>query len=252
VASYLERVRGDEIDFEIRREMIRAILFDYNGVIVNDEPLHLKAYRDLLQSEGIALTDDDYYSCLGMDDLTFTRAAFERAGREATDDEARALIERKTERYAESIKDELPLSPGVVTFVKACARRWPLAIVSMARRVEIEPVLERAGLAQSFAALVTAEDVRACKPDPAGYLRGLELLNEKMRGASQPPIAANECLVIEDAPAGVESARAAGMRALGVTNTVAEARLRAAGADVVTHSLADWTPDAVYHVFSER
>jgi beta-phosphoglucomutase len=232
--------------------MIRAILFDYNGVIVNDEPLHLKAYRELLQVEGIALTDDDYYSCLGMDDLTFTRAAFKRAGKETNDEQARALIERKTEKYVESIKDDLPLTPGVVTFVKACARQWQLAIVSMARRVEIEPVLERVGLAQSFAALVTAEDVRACKPDPAGYLRGLELLNERQRAVNQSPIAPVECLVIEDAPAGVESARAAGMRTLGVTNTVAEERLRAAGADVVTHSLADWTPDAVYHVFDKR
>ncbi|MDT7605008.1 MAG: beta-phosphoglucomutase [Acidobacteriota bacterium] len=232
--------------------MIRAILFDYNGVIINDEPLHLEAYREVLQTEGVGLTDSEYYDCLGMDDVTFARAAFSRVGREASDDALHALIERKTGRYVELIKDELPLCPGVVTFVKACARQWQLAIVSMARRVEIEPVLERASLAQSFVALVTAEDVRACKPDPAGYLRGLELLNEKSGAASQSPLAASECLVIEDSPAGIKSARAAGMRTLGVTNTVAESRLRAAGADVVTHSLADWTPDAVYHVFSKR
>lgn len=232
--------------------MIRAILFDYNGVIVNDEPLHLKAYRALFEAEGIPLTDADYYACLGMDDLTFSRAAYKRAGKDATDEQLRALIERKTESYVELIKDDLPLCPGVVTFVKACARRWQLAIVSMARRVEIEPVLERAGLSNSFAALVTAEDVRACKPDPAGYLRGLELLNEGQRGASQSLIAAAECLVIEDAPAGIKSALAAGMRSLGVTNTVAESALRDAGADVVTASLADWTPDAVYHVFDRR
>jgi HAD superfamily hydrolase (TIGR01509 family) len=233
-------------------EMIRAILFDYNGVIVNDEPLHLSAYRELFEAEGVALTDADYYSCLGMDDLTFTRTAFTRAGREATDAQARALIERKTEKYVELIKDELPLCAGIITFVKACARRWQLAIVSMARRVEIEPVLERAGLSNSFVALVTAEDVRACKPDPAGYLRGLELFNERERDAQQSSIAPAECLVIEDAPAGIRSARAAGMRSLGVTNTVAESALREAGADVVTHSLADWTPDAVHHVFDKR
>ena len=232
--------------------MLRAILFDYNGVIVNDEPLHLKAYRELFEAQGIPLTDADYYACLGMDDLTFSRANFARVGKEATDDYLRALIERKTERYVESIKDELPLCDGVVTFVKACARQWRLAIVSMARRVEIEPVLARAGLSNSFDALVTAEDVRACKPDPAGYLRGLELLNERQRAAQQSPIEARECLVVEDAPAGIKSARAAGMRTLGVTNTVAEAALREAGADVVTRSLADWTPDAVYHVFSKR
>jgi HAD superfamily hydrolase (TIGR01509 family) len=232
--------------------MIRAILFDFNGVIIDDEPLHLKAYQEVLQAESVGLTEADYYSCLGMDDVTFTRAAFQRSGRETTDEEIHAIIERKTAKYVELIKDDLPLCPGIVTFVKSCARQWRLAIVSMARRVEIEPVLERAGLAQSFAALVTAEDVRACKPDPAGYLRALELLNEHLRAGGQQTLAADECLVIEDSPAGVESARAAGMRTLGVANTVTESQLRGAGADVVTRSLFDWTPDAVYHVFSKR
>jgi beta-phosphoglucomutase len=232
--------------------MIRAILFDFNGVIIDDEPLHLKAYRELFQAEGFTISDADYYACLGMDDLTFAHAAFTRAGKDATDEHLRALIERKTEKHRELIKDELPLLPGVVTFVKACARRWRLALVSMARRVEIEHVLTRARLTDSFAAIVSAEDVKACKPDPSCNLRALELLNERQRGANQPPLAVSECLVVEDSPAGIESARGAGMHTLGVTNTVAEAALRAAGADVVTHSLADWTPDAVYHVFGKR
>jgi HAD superfamily hydrolase (TIGR01509 family) len=150
------------------------------------------------------------------------------------------------------IKDELPLFPGVVTFVKSCARQWPTGLVSMARRTEIDHVLERAGLAKFFTAIVSAEDVSACKPDPACCLRALELLNEHLRATSQPTLAAAECLVVEDSPAGIEAARAAGMRTLGVTNTVAESQLRNAGADVVTHNLFDWTPDAVYHVFSKR
>jgi beta-phosphoglucomutase len=232
--------------------MIRAILFDFNGVIINDEPLQLKAYQEVLQPEGIALTEVEYYECLGMDDVAFVRAAFARVGREPTDEQLRAAIESKTAKHRELIKDELPLFSGVVTFIKASARRWQLAVVSMARRVEIDHVLERAGLVNSFAAIVSAEDVQACKPDPACNLRALELLNEKQRGANQSPLVAGECLVIEDSPPGVESARAAGMHTLGVTNTVAEAALRAAGAEVVTHSLADWTPDAVHHVFDKR
>ncbi|MFL6228482.1 MAG: HAD family hydrolase [Pyrinomonadaceae bacterium] len=232
--------------------MIRAILFDFNGVVIDDEPLQQKAYQQVLQPEGIALTEGEYFDCLGMDDVAFVRAAFARAGREVEDEQLRRVIEGKTEQHRELIKDELPLFPGVVTFIKACARQWPLAIASMARRVEIDHVLERAGLSQVFAAIVSAEDVQACKPDPACCLRALELLNEKARGANTSSLAAAECLVIEDSPPGVEAARAAGMRSLGVTNTVAEERLRAAGADVVTHSLADWTPDAVYHVFGKR
>ncbi|HEX8160727.1 MAG TPA: HAD family phosphatase [Pyrinomonadaceae bacterium] len=232
--------------------MIRAILFDFNGVIIDDEPLQLKAYQELMRAEGVPLSEADYYDCLGMDDATFIRAAFKRAGREAGDEQLQALMERKTEKHRELIEGELPLFPGVVTFVKAAARVWQLGVVSMARRVEIDHVLGRAGLKQAFAAVVSAEDVSACKPDPACNLRALELLNERRRGAGQPPLSAADCLVIEDSPPGVQSARAAGMRTLGVTNTVAGEKLRAAGADVVTASLADWTPDAVYHVFGKR
>jgi beta-phosphoglucomutase len=232
--------------------MIRAILFDFNGVIIDDEPLQLKAYQELLRSEGVALSEGDYYDCLGMDDATFVRAAFARAGREVGDEQLRTLVDRKTEKHRELIEGELPLFPGVVTFVKAAARVWQLGVVSMARRVEIDHVLGRAGLAEAFAAIVSAEDVSACKPDPACNLRALELLNERRRASGQPPLAAADCLVIEDSPPGVSSARAAGMRTLGVTNTVAEDRLRAAGADVVTASLFDWTPDAVHHVFGKR
>ena len=233
--------------------MIRAILFDFNGVIIDDEPLHLTAYRQALDAEGVALTDADYHECLGMDDQTFTRAAFERAGLTPTGEQVQAVIRRESELHRELIKDELPLFPGVVTFIKAAARVWPLAVVSMAARDQIEYVLERAKLADHFAAVVSAEDVPpgACKPDPACYLRALERLNRDRRGGHRPP-SASSCLVIEDSPPGIRSGKSAGMRTLGVTNTVTDAALRAAGADVVTASLSDWTPDAVYHVFGER
>ena len=237
--------------------MIKAILFDFNGVIIDDEPLQLKAAQAALGAEDITLTEEDYYASLGMDDVTFFRAAFARAGREG---EADALLERVmgewTKMHRELIGDELPLFPGVVTFVKALARRYPLAVVSMARRESIAYVLERAGLEKCFAVVVSAEDVSACKPDPACVNRALEKLNEARRsgggggGAGEgAPLAPADCLVIEDAPPGIQAARAAGMRTLGVTNTVTEAALRAAGADVVTHSLAEWTDDAVRHVF---
>lgn len=233
--------------------MIRAILFDFNGVIIDDEPLHLEAYRKALDEGGVALAEADYYECLGMDDVTFTRAAFERAGLTPTDEQVQAVIRREWELHREMIKDELPLCPGVVTFVKAASRVWPLAVVSMATRDEIDHVLERANLAGHFSTVVSAEDVPAgaCKPNPACYLRALEQLNRDRRGGHRPP-SASSCLVIEDSPPGIRAGKAAGMRTLGVTNTVSDEALRAAGADVVTARLSDWTPDAVYHVFGER
>jgi HAD superfamily hydrolase (TIGR01509 family) len=230
--------------------MIRAIFFDFNGVVIDDERLQLEAYREALGAEEITLTDEDYFGCLGMDDKTFTRAAFERAGREFSDEAMSAIIERKTELHRELIKDDLPLFHGVVTFIRNTSRRYALGLVSMARRVEINHVLERAGLESAFVVTVSAEDVNVCKPDPACYLLALERLNEKRRASNEAPVSAGECLVIEDSPPGIQSGRAAGMRTLGVTNTVTEEQLRAASADVVTANLYDWNADAVHHVFS--
>ena len=119
----------------------------------------------------------------------------------------------------------------------------------MARRPEIDYVLERAALASLFSVIVSAEDSSAYKPDPFCYNCALAKLNAKRGEAHVMPLRADECLVIEDSPPGVQSARAAGMRTLGVTNTVTDRALREAGADSVTRTLADWTPDAVHHVF---
>ncbi|HEY6186430.1 MAG TPA: HAD family phosphatase [Pyrinomonadaceae bacterium] len=231
--------------------MIQAILFDFNGVIIDDEPLQLQAYREALAAHDIKITDEDYYSLLGADDAAFVRAIFERAGKSLSEETFGAVIEHKSELHRAAISEELPLFPGVVTFIKAAARHHLLGVVSMARRVEIDHVLERAHLDGQFAVVVSTEDVRACKPDPCCYERAFELLNEKRRAARELPLLPKECLVIEDSPPGIQSGRAAGMRTLGVTNTVTEEKLRAAGADVVTASLADWTVDAVHHVFSE-
>jgi phosphoglycolate phosphatase/beta-phosphoglucomutase len=229
--------------------MIQAVFFDFNGVIVDDEPLQMRAFGEVLGEEGIEQTEADYLASLGMDNVTFVRAAFERAGREASEEELRRVLEREAALYRTLVEGELPLFPGVVTFVKALARRYPLGVVSMATRDGIDYWLGRAGLAGRFQTIVSAEDVTVCKPDPFCYHRALELLNAR-RGESQVmPVAPEECLVIEDAPPGIRSARAAGMRTLGVTNTVPEQALRDAGADVVTRSLADWTPDAVHHLF---
>jgi len=230
--------------------MIHAIFFDFNGVIINDEPLHLKAYQETLAAEGITLSEAEYMTMLGMDDVTFVRTAFGRAGKTLKDDDRHRIIAREYELHRKLIEEELPLAPGVVTFIRAAARHYQLGLVSMSSRYGIDYVFERTRLGSAFTVVVSAEDVPGThKPDPTCYKRALELLNEKRRDERHLPLLPNECLVIEDAPPGIESGRAAGMRTLGVTNTVPEEALREAGADVVTHSLADWTVDAVHHVF---
>ena len=229
--------------------MIQAILFDFNGVIIDDEPLHQTAYRQVLATEGITLTEEGYMTMLGMDDVTFVRTAFERAGKQWNDDIVADVMARESGLHRQMIEDELPLFPGAVTFIKATARRYQLGIVSMATRDAIDYALKRAKLDHAFHVIVSAEDVQVCKPDPSCYIRGFDLLNERRRRDRQLPLLPGECLVIEDSPPGIQSGRGAGMRTLGVTNTVSEEALRSVGADVVTRSLADWTVDAVHHVF---
>jgi beta-phosphoglucomutase len=229
--------------------MIHAILFDFNGVIINDEPLQLTAYQDALQGQGIRLTEEQYYSALGMDDRAFVRDAFAREKKKLNEQTTQSVIERKSEVHRKLIEDELPLFPGVVTFLKAAFRHFSLGLVSMARYKEIDYVLARSRLGALFAVVVSAEEVSAHKPDPECYQRALAKLNEKRHSARWLPLLPSECLVIEDAPPGIESGRAAGMRTMGITNTVSGTELRAAGAEVVTASLADWNVDAVHLVF---
>lgn len=229
--------------------MIQAILFDFNGVIINDERIHLKAYREVLSDNGIPLTDEDYFASLGMDDVAFVRAAYARAGQTVNDEKMRELIECEHARHRELISNDLPVQSGVIAFIKECARHYHLGIVSMAESSEIEHVLKLAGAADQFSIIVSAEPGLKHKPAPDCYLRARELLNEQHRAERKLPLLAKECVVVEDAPPGIEAARAAGMHTIGVTTTVSEADLRTAGADVVTANLSDWNADAVRHLF---
>lgn len=230
--------------------MIQAIFFDFNGVIIDDESIHMKAHADVLREHEIALTQEMYFSALGMDDETFVRTMFDRAGKTLADDVLGPMLQRKTQLHRKMIEDELPLFLGVVTFLKATARHFSLGLVSMASDRDVEYVLDRAKIGNLFSVIVTAGNVSVCKPAPDCYHFGLEKLNEKRNSERLPPILPSECLAIEDSPPGIQSAKAAGMRTLGITNTVGEADLRSAGADVVTRSLADWTVDAVNLVYS--
>jgi len=229
--------------------MIKSIFFDFNGVIIDDETIQMNAYKEVLKQHGIDLTEEWYFSALGMDDRTFVKAMFERAKKQMSDGVLQSVLGAKTILHRKMIEDELPLFPGVLTFLKACSRHFSLGLVSMADSVEIGYVFERAHLGPLFTVMVMAGEVSVCKPAPDCYRRGLEKLNENRQRDRLLPLMPNECVAIEDSPPGIESARGAGMHTIGITNTVSEEALRAAGADVVTHSLSDWTPEAMKLVF---
>ena len=229
--------------------MIKAIFFDFNGVIIDDENIQMKAYQEVLRGHQIDLREEWYFDALGMDDKTFVQSMFQRAKKPLTDPVLETVLGAKTDLHRQMIADELPLFPGVLTFLKATSRHFSLGLVSMANKTEVGYVFQRANLTPLFSVVVTAEDASVCKPAPDCYLSGLTKLNEKRQHERELPLLASECLSIEDSPPGIKSARAAGMRTLGVTNTVPANALRSAGAEIVTASLADWTPDAVKRLY---
>lgn len=229
--------------------MIRAILMDFNGVIINDEPLQCRSYQEVLKADGISFTEEDYYKCCGMDDARFVREQFKNAGKEVTDETVKEIIGKKTAAWRKIVDAEMPLFEGVENFIKKCARRYAVGIVSMANRGEIEHILERTALADSFAAIISAEDVSDCKPNPECYLKGFQKLDENRMTEGHYPLVHRECLVIEDSPQGVLAAKRAGMRVLAVTNTFDEKTLRKAGADSVTKNLDDWMPESIAQTF---
>lgn len=184
--------------------MTSAILFDFNGVIVDDESQHCDALIATLSGYGYDLDRATYYrEYLGFDDRECFRFTFERMGRPQDDNALNEAISRKHEEYERAIRASMRLVPGVSDFVEnAALDGFQLAIVSGALRSEIDLVLRLAGLRPHFAEILAAEDVGVCKPDPQGYNRARERLE----------VAPKRCVVVEDSIPGLNAARAAGLR----------------------------------------
>lgn len=219
---------------EKREPAIRAILFDCNGVIADDEPIHLRLFQKVLAEEGVPLTVEEYYKkYLAMDDRACFTQALREHGQSASQKRVMELIGRKAEYYKQVIRKELKIFPGVKSFVHRHARRCTMAVVSGALRHEIDLILDRAGITPAFHAIVSARDVKRGKPDPECYLLGYKLLN-RLPPFKKSPLKAAECLAIEDSIHGVESAQAAGMKCLAVTNSYSRSKLRHADAVVST------------------
>jgi beta-phosphoglucomutase len=221
--------------------MLRAIVFDFDGVISNSEPLHLAAYQRVLAAEGVALTERDYYArYLGFDDAGAFAAIGADRGRAWTPPHVAALVARKAIAFEALERDTSHLFPGAADAVRRAARALPIAIASGARGEEIRRVLARERLDACFTAIVAAEDTPRSKPAPDPYLHVLS----RLAAALGEPLAAADCVAIEDSRWGLESARAAGLRTIAVTNTYEQAAL-GADADLVISSLAAMDLDAI-------
>ena len=216
-----------------------ATIFDFNGVLVDDESVHFAAFRDVLTPLGVALDAvayDERY--LGFDDAGAFRAILTDAGRAPTDDDVARLVEAKKPVYMARIGEGLVVFEGATEMVRRRAGLGVVGIVSGALRHEIEHALGIMGVRDQVSFIVSAEDATRCKPDPQGYFHGLRALGQQHRVGSGDGV-----VVIEDSIAGIQAAKAAGLRCAAVAHSYAAARLRAAGADLVVEKLAELTDE---------
>ncbi len=212
-----------------------AVFFDFDGVIADSERLHHRAYQDVLGPLGLGFSWEAYRAeYIGYDDRDVFRLVHRRAGLDLPPARLLDLVASKARRFARRVESEPPpLYPGVRELLDGLRPRARLALCTGALHSDIDPILRSAGLEDRFAAIITAEDVHASKPDPACYRLARERLHERAGGRGVPPAG----VAVEDTPAGIESARGAGLRVLAVTTTHDRADL--AAADRVTDSLAE-------------
>lgn len=226
---------------------LKAVIFDFDGVIADTEPIHLGAFQRALDGLGMELSEEDYYSnYLAYDDKTFFRRFLLDRGFKHEDSLISELIGRKTGHYYDLIKGNIEILPGVRDFLQRTAGRYRIAIGSGALRGEITDILEFAGIGGYFEVIVSAEDIEDCKPAPDVYLEVLKRLN-----ASSPTgeaLSAPECLVIEDSLSGIEAAISAGMKCLAVSNSYAPDELTRA--HMVKDSLAGVGIEELNRLFS--
>lgn len=190
--------------------MIRAVVFDFDGVIADTEPLHCTALQGVLAGEGIRFSREDYFAkYMGLTDRAFLKRLCADLQHRLDEEQAERLLRSKDQRYLATIAGGIEPLPGVREFVIKAVERWPLAICSGALRVEITTILEAIGLLEYFKFIVSSDDIAASKPDPAGFLHTLSLLRRIL-----PDLAAEQCLAIEDSVHGVKAAKSAGMPVL--------------------------------------
>jgi beta-phosphoglucomutase len=225
--------------------MLAAVIFDFDGIIVDTEPLHYRAFQEILVPLGLGYSWAEYLRLyIGFDDRDAFRNTFLSAGRTLNDQELQALVREKGAAFQEIIAAGVDAYPGVVELVRAIACNLPLALCSGALPSDIEPILKQLGIAGLFDVIVTAADVQASKPDPESYTLAVAGLNSVHPDRKILP---GFCLAIEDTPAGIASARGAGLKVLAVTNSYPEENL--AAADRVIATLAGVELDNLAQLF---
>lgn len=207
----------------------KAFFFDFDGVIVDSEKIHMAAARQMSKSAGIDFSEKYYFDVLlGFDDVGLFERLWQDNGRKLSADERRQLITGKNQAFLELVKSQVVYFQGVMDFIaRLHERNIPLAIVSGALRSEIDACLVPANLDSRFRFIVSADDCQNSKPDPEPYRQAVARMQSFI-----PGLLPENCWAIEDSPAGVESARDAGIQVIGITHSVAAGELQEAHAVV--------------------
>ena len=226
---------------------LQAIVFDFDGVIANSEPLHLQAFQQTLAEDGIELTQSEYYTrYLGFDDVGMFEALARDRGIAIDSRALTSLVDRKGSKLQTLMRADAVLFPGAREFIEAAAAAVPIAIASGALRHEIDEIVEAAGLAVLFTAIVAAGDTPESKPSPAPYVLAFNRLRER----TGRPLDPRRSVAIEDSRWGLDSARGAGLRCVAVTTSYPAHEFQ--GAELVVGGLKDLTIAALDDLCSER
>lgn len=213
-----------------------ATLLDFDGVLVDSEPVHLAAFNDVLAELGIVVPENDYAErYLSLDDAGVFRAVLARSGRTLREEQVRALVAAKSPRFMARFEEAFRVFPGAAELVERRAARGPVGIVSGALEREIVFALEKMKVTASVSFVVSAESVAASKPDPAPFLRAVD----ELRKLGHPTSA----VAVEDSTGGIAAAKAAGLRCVAVAHTYAREPLLLAGADAAVMDLASLTDE---------
>ena len=221
---------------EANHVALRAIIFDFDGVLVDSEPIHFAAFKKTLAADGANLTEELYNErYLALDDRGAFSKYHQDLGRDLALTELNDLMTKKAAIFQQLVETEGILAyPAVPELVMAMSQRYPLAIASGARKHELEMILEMAGIRPYFEAIISADDVEKGKPDPESFLKAVQALNDS--GKRITSIKPEECVVIEDSKQGILSAHTAGMKCIAVATSYPIFEL--SHADLVVPSLA--------------
>ncbi|MBN2019623.1 MAG: HAD family phosphatase [Sedimentisphaerales bacterium] len=217
--------------------MLKAIIFDFDGVLVDSEQFHLQAFNSVFAKFNFQLSTQEYYErFLGLSDKELLLVVAKERKLSLSTQQFEQLLQEKAIAFKKLASTQATVYPGVPQFLKMLAdNKIPLAICSGALLPEIELILKGAGLRNFFDIIVSAEQVKYGKPDPEGFLLALKLLNKKTNQKIEP----QDCIVIEDSHWGLEAAKTAGMHPVAVTNTYSADQLKPA--DKIVANLGELT-----------